>query len=73
MTEYEFTVVIERDEDGRYLAICPGLQGCYTEGETEDEARALIADAIRLHVQDRIETGEPIYDEVGATKVRVAV
>ena len=71
MTEYEFTVVIERDEDGRYLAICPGLQGCYTEGETEEEA--LIADAIRLHVQDRIETGEPIYDEVGATKVRVAV
>jgi predicted RNase H-like HicB family nuclease len=73
MTEYEFTVVIERDEDGRYLAICPGLQGCYTEGETEEEARTLIADAIRLHVQDRIETGEPIYDEVGATKVRVAV
>jgi predicted RNase H-like HicB family nuclease len=73
MTEYEFTVVIERHEDGRYLAICPGLQGCYTEGETEEEARALIADAIRLHVQDRIETGEPIDDEVGATKVRVAV
>lgn len=54
MTEYEFTVVIERDEDGRYLAIGPGLQGCYTEGETEAEARALIVDAICLHVQDRI-------------------
>jgi predicted RNase H-like HicB family nuclease len=73
MTEYEFTVVIERDEDGRYLAICPGLQGCDTEGDTEEEARMLIADAIRMHVQDRIETGEPIYAEVGATKVRVAV
>jgi len=73
MTEFEFTVVIERDEDGRYLAICPALQGCYTEGETEAEARLLIEDAIRLHVQDRIETGEPIYHEVGATKVRVAV
>ena len=54
MTEYEFTVVIERDEDGRYFAICPALQGCYTEGETEDEARSLIADAIHLHVQDRL-------------------
>jgi predicted RNase H-like HicB family nuclease len=73
MIEYEFTVVIERDEDGRYLAICPALQGCYSEGETEDEARTLIADAIRLHVQDRIDTGEPIYHEVGSTKVRVAV
>jgi predicted RNase H-like HicB family nuclease len=54
MTGYAFTVVVERDEDDRYLAICPALQGCYTEGATEDEARALIADAIRLHVQDRI-------------------
>lgn len=73
VTEYEFTVVIERDEDGRYLALCPALQGCYSEGETEDEARLLIADAIRLHIQDRLATGEPIYHEVGATKVRVAV
>jgi predicted RNase H-like HicB family nuclease len=72
-TEYEFTVVIERDEDGRYLAICPGLQGCYPEGKTEDEARALIQDAIRLHVEDRIAAGEPIYREVGSTKVRIAV
>ena len=73
MTEYEFTVVIERDEDGRFLAVCPALQGCYTDGETEEEARELIRDAIRLHIEDRLATGEPIYQEVGATKVRVAV
>ncbi len=73
MAQYEFTVVIERDEDGRYLAICPGLQGCYTEGETEAEARALIEDAIHLHIEDRLALGEPIYQEVSAEKVRVAV
>ncbi len=73
MTDYEFTVVIERDEDGRYLAICPVLQGCYTEGETEEEVRDLIQDAIRLHVQDRLASGEPIYQEVSATKIRVGV
>ena len=73
MTEYEFTVVIERDEDGRYLGVCPGLQGCYTEGETEAEARSLIVDAIRLHIEDRIASGEPICHEVAATKVRVAL
>ena len=72
-TNYEFTVVIERDEDGRYLAVCPGLQGCYTEGSTEEEVRDLIEDAIRLHVEDRLATGEPIYEEVGTAKVRVAV
>ena len=54
MPDYEFTVVIERDEDGRFVAICPALQGCYTEGETEEEARQLIEDAIRLHVESRL-------------------
>lgn len=73
MKYYEFTVVIEQDEDGRYLAICPALQGCYTEGDTEAEARSLIEDAIRLHIKDRLETGEPIGEEVGTAKVRVGV
>jgi len=70
---YEFTVVIERDEDGRFLAICPALQGCYTEGETEEEARQLIPDAIRLHLESRLARNEPVYEEVGSHKVRVAV
>ena len=73
MKEYEFTVVIERDEGGRFVAICPALQGCYTEGETEEEARELIKDAIRLHVEDRLESGEPIAQEVSTDKIRVAV
>lgn len=48
----EHTIVIEKDEDGRFVAICPDLQGCYTEGESEEEARALIADAIQLHLEE---------------------
>jgi hypothetical protein len=36
MQVYEFTVVIERDEDGRFVAVVPALQG---EGDTEQEAR----------------------------------
>ena len=71
--EYQFTVVIERDEDGRFVAICPALQGCYTEGDTEEEARLLIADAIRLHIEDRLALGEPIAEEVSSTTIRVAV
>lgn len=50
MTEYSFTVVIEQDEDGWYIAHVPALQGCHTQGETEAEAYALIEDAIRLHI-----------------------
>jgi predicted RNase H-like HicB family nuclease len=73
MQDYEFTVVIEKDEEGRFVAICPALQGCYTEGETEEEARQLIEDAIRLHVESRLARNEPIYQEVGSHRVRVAV
>ena len=73
MKSYEFTVVIEKDEGGRYLAICPALQGCYTEGETEEEAKKLIEDAIRLHIESRIKNKEPIYHEVSAKKIRIAV
>jgi predicted RNase H-like HicB family nuclease len=58
--ERGFTVIIAQDEDGRYVAICRALAGCYTEGETEADARAMFADAIRLHVEHRLEAGEPL-------------
>lgn len=73
MKSYQFTVVTEKDEDGRYVAICPALSGCYTEGETEAEAMELIEDAVRLHVEDRLSRGEPIYEEVGVSKIKIAV
>ena len=73
MKNYDYTVVIERDEDGRFLAICPALQGCYTEGRTKKEALEMIRDAIRLHIEDRLEDGEPLPEEMGAQTVRVAV
>ncbi len=73
MATYEFTIVIERDEDGRFVAICPALAGCYTEGETEVEARELVRDAIRLHVESRLARNEPINQEVSSGRIRIAV
>jgi predicted RNase H-like HicB family nuclease len=73
MNSYEFTVVFERDENGRFLAICPALQGCYAEGETEEEARLNIREAIEAHVESRREHGEPIYPEILSEKIVVAV
>jgi predicted RNase H-like HicB family nuclease len=70
---YNLTVVIEQDEEGRFLAICPALQGCYTEGETIEEALELIKDAMKLHIEDRLENNEPIYKEVKTQKLNIAV
>jgi len=52
-------VVIERDADG-YFAYCPQLQGCYTQGDTYEEALENIRDAIGLHIEDRLANGEPL-------------
>ena len=73
MKVYNYTVVIEIDEDGRFLAICPALQGCYSEGESKEEALEMIRDAIKLHIEDRIENGEVLYEEVLTTKIAVTV
>ncbi len=66
--EYEFTVVIERDEDGVYFATTSALQGCHSWGDTADEALENVKDAIRLHIESRREPGEPIPHEVTASK-----
>ena len=74
MGVYKFSVVIEKDIDG-YFAFCPELQGCYTQGDTYEEALENIKDAIRLHIKDRIESGEevPQADSVSLTLMEVAV
>jgi predicted RNase H-like HicB family nuclease len=70
---YEFTVVLERDEDGVVIATVPALPGCHTAGDTEREALHLIQDAIKLHVAARQALGEPIPVDVGTARIRVAV
>jgi len=59
MTIYQFTVVIEPDEDA-FHAYVPTLPGCHTFGTTVEEARTNIAEAITLHVESMLEEGESI-------------
>jgi predicted RNase H-like HicB family nuclease len=74
MKSYRFSVVVEKDQDGLF-AFCPELQGCYAQGETYDEALENIRDAIRLHVEDRLEAGEdiPQPESISLTTLDVAV
>ena len=59
MTTYQFTVVIEPDED-EFHAYVPALPGCHTFGSTIDEVRANVVEAITLHIEAMQEDGEPI-------------
>jgi predicted RNase H-like HicB family nuclease len=74
MKHLTFPIIIEADQDGYYVS-CPGLQGCYSQGDTYEEAVRNIKDAIRLHIEDRLADGEeiPEYVAVSLSTVEVAV
>ncbi|NUO80726.1 type II toxin-antitoxin system HicB family antitoxin [candidate division KSB1 bacterium] len=45
MKRLRYTVLIEKDEEGVYLASCPSLPGCHTQGDTYEEALENLKDA----------------------------
>jgi predicted RNase H-like HicB family nuclease len=51
----EFTIVIEQDEDGIYVASVPELPGCHTQAETLDELNERIKEAIELYLEVKSE------------------
>jgi len=48
----EFTAIIEKDGDW-YIAFCPEVPGANGQGQTKDEAKASLTDAIALILEDR--------------------
>lgn len=54
LKQYNFSIVVEHDKDG-YFVFCPELQGCYTQGDTYEEALKNIRDAIKLHIKSCFE------------------
>lgn len=59
MKTFRVSIVVEKDKNS-YYAYCPELQGCYSQGDTYEEAVANIRDAIKLHIEDRLAEGEEI-------------
>ena len=55
----KFLVGIYRDEDGAYIAECPAIPGCVSQGRTEAEAESNVTDAIRECLAVRAEIGMP--------------
>jgi len=48
---------IEAGEDGYFVAQCPALRGCVTQGKTREEAQANLEEAIALYLE-AVEAGE---------------
>lgn len=56
----KWVVTIEKDEDGWYIAECPSIPGCVSQGQTEEEALENIKNAIVECLQVRAEEGLPL-------------
>ena len=66
----KFTVVIERDEEGYYVATVPALRGCHTQARTLDTLMKRVREAIQLCL-DSGDSGEPQFELVGIQQISV--
>ena len=69
----KFRVLIEADEDGVFVAECPVLPGCISQGKTRDEAIVNIRDAIQGYLHSLEKHNEPIPSPVAEEIVEVTV
>ena len=56
----KFRVIIEQDEDGFFVANCPTLPGCISQGKTRAEGQANIAEATKGYLESLAKHDEPI-------------
>jgi predicted RNase H-like HicB family nuclease len=69
----KFRVIIEPDEDGVFVATCPTLPGCVSQGRTREEAAANIRDAIQGYLQSLEKHAEPVPGPITEEIVEVPV
>jgi predicted RNase H-like HicB family nuclease len=66
-------IIIEQDEDGFFIAECPNLPGCISQGKTLQEAKANIKEAIKGYLESLKKHNEPIppsiYEDVVEVKL----
>jgi predicted RNase H-like HicB family nuclease len=66
----KFTVIIEQDEDGYYIATVPALRGCHTQAKSQDVLMKRVREVIALCLEDEENDGTPL-ELVGIQQVVV--
>jgi predicted RNase H-like HicB family nuclease len=67
----KFVTTLQRDEDGVWVAECPSIPGCVSQGATHDEALANIKEAIAACLEVRAERGMPLTIELQQVEVGI--
>jgi predicted RNase H-like HicB family nuclease len=66
-----FTVVLEQEADGGYVASVPALPGCVSQGDTRAEALGNIREAIELYMEDCRADGDPVPTDAGKEFIEI--
>lgn len=67
----KFLVIIFQDEDGMFIAECPSIPGCVSQGKTKQEAEKNIRKAIKECLEVRAEKGMPLTVTTRQVEVHV--
>ena len=67
----DFSVIIEQDSEGYYVASVPSLRGCHTQAKSLDELMVRVREAIELCLEAGGDTVEPL-GFIGVQKITVA-
>jgi predicted RNase H-like HicB family nuclease len=66
-----YTVILEQEPDGGFVASVPALPGCVSQGDNRAEALRNIRQAVELYVEDCRDAGDPVPVESGKEFVEV--
>ena len=70
-----FQILIEQDESGLFVAECPALRACYTQGKTYEEVVENIKDVIGLCLQELKSKGRKVPKQpeiIGVRRIEIA-
>ena len=69
----KFMITLDRDEDGAWVAECPSIPGCVSQGKSRHEAEENVREAIIACLEVRADRGMPLTIETRSVDVPVAV
>lgn len=69
----QYTVIVHYADEGGYWVEVPSLPGCFSQGETIDEALSNVREAIEVHIQGLKDDGQDVPKDEGFVIGRVEV
>ena len=69
----KYPVIIEKGRESGYVAYCPALKGCVSQGADKEETMSNIKEAIEVYIEALVEDGLSVPNEVGRETVEIEI